>query len=224
MSQVEADLRIFQSLTEHFHMCNDYSSANYLCSYPFQGTKYRIVSNWYNHVIIHNYRDRPIKYLEVGCLFGANIISFERTYGYHPNSELTCIDPWSDYDDYFEYKGEMVSIYDTFLSNIANTKNNSEKFIIKRDYSHNILPLLDNDYYDIIYIDGNHEPEYVLEDATLAFRKLKIGGIMIFDDYFFSSITLRETSIGVDAFLHTFSHRIENLGVQRTQIFIKKVY
>jgi hypothetical protein len=35
---------------------------------------------------------------------------------------------------------------------------------------------------DIIYIDGNHGPEYVLEDADLSFRKLK-NGIMIFDDY-----------------------------------------
>jgi hypothetical protein len=36
---------------------------------------------------------------------------------------------------------------------------------------------------DIIYIDGNRNPEYILEDAMLYFHKLKTCGYMIFDDY-----------------------------------------
>ena len=36
--------------------------------------------------------------------------------------------------------------------------------------------------YDIIYIDGSHEARDVLEDAVLAYRLLKIGGLLIFDD------------------------------------------
>ena len=34
-------------------------------------------------------------------------------------------------------------------------------------------PKFKDEFFDIIYIDGNHEPEYVLEDAVLSFRKLK---------------------------------------------------
>jgi|UniRef100_A0A6C0BGS8 hypothetical protein len=44
---------------------------------------------------------------------------------------------------------------------------------IKRGYSNEQLLLLENDSFDIIYIDGNHEPEYVMEDVVLSFRKLK---------------------------------------------------
>jgi hypothetical protein len=42
------------------------------------------------------------------------------------------------------------------------------------------LPL---ESYDIIYIDGSHEADDVLEDAVLSHRLLKKGGVLIFDDY-----------------------------------------
>ena len=52
-----------------------------------------------------------------------------------------------------------------------------------KGYSHKEIFRFDDNYFDIIYIDGNHEPEFVLEDAILSFRRLKKEGIMILDDY-----------------------------------------
>jgi hypothetical protein len=41
-------------------------------------------------------------------------------------------------------------------------------------FQSNEIPKFEDNFFDIIYIDGkNHEPEYVLEDAVLSFRKLK---------------------------------------------------
>jgi hypothetical protein len=37
--------------------------------------------------------------------------------------------------------------------------------------------------YDVIYIDGEHTSSAVLHDAILAYELVKIGGLMIFDDY-----------------------------------------
>ena len=37
--------------------------------------------------------------------------------------------------------------------------------------------------YDIIYVDGSHNADDVLEDAVLSWRLLKDGGLLIFDDY-----------------------------------------
>lgn len=95
---------------------------------------------------------------------------------------MYCIDPWEDYNDYPEYKDQQPTIYNTFISNVENSgvKN---KIVINRGYSNVELLKFQDDFFDIIYIDGNHEPEYVLEDAVLSFRKLKKNGIMIFDDY-----------------------------------------
>lgn len=37
--------------------------------------------------------------------------------------------------------------------------------------------------FDFIYVDGLHLSQDVLYDALLSFDLLKVGGILIFDDY-----------------------------------------
>jgi predicted O-methyltransferase YrrM len=138
----------------------------------FVGIHYRLANNWLNHIDITNYYNREIKYLEIGAFYGANILSVAQTYGLHNNSKLYCIDPWEDYDEYPEYKKEQSSIYNSFIKNIENS-GVKDKIIINRGYSNLEIPKFQDDFFDIIYIDGNHEPEYVLEDAVLSFRKLK---------------------------------------------------
>jgi predicted O-methyltransferase YrrM len=149
--------------------------------YNFVGVNYRLADNWFNHINM-NYYNKPINYLEIGTFYGANIISVANTYGSHNNSKLYCIDPWEDYEDYPEYKNEQSNIYNSFINNIEKS-GVKDKIIINRGYSNIEVPKFEDNFFDIIYIDGNHEPEYVLEDAVLSFRKLKQNGIMIFDDY-----------------------------------------
>ena len=175
----------------------------------FEGTSYRLANNWFHHINLDNYKNKPINYLEIGTFYGANILSVANSYGLHYDSKLYCIDPWEDYDDYPEYKNEQPSIYNSFLKNIENS-GAREKIIINRGYSNNEIPKFENDFFDIIYIDGNHEPEYVLEDAVLSFRKLKKGGIMIFDDYGWGGPDL--TIRGIDGFLHGFHKKITVIG------------
>ena len=54
-------------------------------------------------------------------------------------------------------------------------------------YSQNELKKLNKNYYDFIYIDGDHTNEGVFIDSVLSFPLLKNGGIIIFDDYLWSS-------------------------------------
>jgi predicted O-methyltransferase YrrM len=84
-----------------------------------------------------------------------------------------------------------------------------------------VVPTFADDFFDLIYVDGNHEPEYVLEDAVLCFRKLRKNGIMIFDDYGWGGPDL--TQKGVDAFLKVYSKRIEYLGEKDSQVFVRKL-
>jgi hypothetical protein len=93
---------------------------------------------------------------------------------------------------------------------------------IRRGFSRDVIPTLDDAYFDIIYIDGNHEPEYVLEDAVLSFRKLKVGGYLIFDDYGWGGPDL--TQRGIDGFLRGYHKRIDvdNIRIHNTQVFVKK--
>ena len=186
----------------------------------FTGTHYRLADNWFTSIPLNIYTSIPIRYLEIGAFYGANLISVANSYASHPDSQLYVIDPWVDYEDYPEYKGQQITIYDTFLQNIEQS-GHSEKIIIKRGYSNEQLLLLEDDSFDIIYIDGNHEPEYVLEDAVLSFRKLKQNGIMIFDDYGWGGPDL--TQRGIDAFLSGYHKRIQRIGMRESQVFIKKI-
>ena len=186
----------------------------------FNGVQYRLATNWFPHVDINEFKDRSIKYLEIGAFYGANLLSVANTYGAHKDTKLYCIDPWEDYNEYPEYKGQQPSIYNAFLNNIERS-GQKEKIEIRRGYSNTEVPKFDDDFFDMIYIDGNHEPEYVLEDAVLCFRKLKVGGIMIFDDYGWGGPDI--TQRGIDSFLSGFRDRIKNLGLRDSQMFIKKL-
>jgi predicted O-methyltransferase YrrM len=183
----------------------------------FKGIQYRLADNWFNIINVNDYNNKPINYLEIGTFYGANIISVGLTYGLHTESRLHCIDPWEDYNEYNEYKNEQPQIYNTFTENIKNS-GIQDKIIINRGFSNKEINKFDDDFFDIIYIDGNHESNYVLEDAVSSFRKLKVNGIIIFDDYDWGDVKK-----GIDAFLSVYSKRIQNLDIIDHQVFIKKI-
>ena len=187
----------------------------------FLGEKYRLSDNWFPLIDVCKYNNVPINYLEIGTLYGANVLSVAESYGNHKDSKLYCVDPWEDYNDYPEYKDKQSSIYDTFIYNVNNSKH-KDKIHIRRGYSNEQILMFEDDLFDIIYIDGNHEPEYVLEDAVLSFRKLKVEGIIIFDDYGWGGPDL--TKRGIDAFMSGFHKRIIYLGERGSQVFIKKIH
>ena len=186
----------------------------------FIGETYRTADNWFYHVNLLEYANKPIKYLEIGTFYGANLLSVEKTYASNSESKLYCIDLWEDYDDYPDYQGRHMTIYDGFMKNIENS-GKSDKIEIRRGYSHNELLKFEDEFFDIIYVDANHRPQYVLEDAVLSFRKLKKNGIMIFDDYGWGGPDM--TQRGIDAFVSAYHKCIVNLGLRDSQVFIRKL-
>lgn len=183
----------------------------------FKGIQFRLADNWFNTINVNDYKNKPINYLEIGTFYGANIISVGLTYGLHAESKLYCIDPWEDYNEYDEYKNQQQQIYNIFTENIINS-GIQDKIIINRGYSNKEINKFDDDFFDIIYIDGNHESYYVLEDAVFSFRKLKKNGIIIFDDYRWDGVKK-----GIDAFFSVYSEKIQFLGLVEDQVFIKKL-
>lgn len=178
----------------------------------FKGIKFKDASNWIGFV---PQSQKPIRYLEIGVLCGYNVLSVEKLYASHPDSMLVCIDPWMDYDDYSEYKGKSASHYGMFLENTAHIKS---KLDVRRGFSHAVLPTLEDESFDLIYIDGNHDPHYVLEDAVMSFRKLKPGGYLVFDDY-----EGPDVPVGIDAFLAGYKRRIDpRVCLHRCQVILQK--
>ena len=189
----------------------------------YQGELYRTCKNWFNDIPLGDYINRPINYLEVGVYYGGNVVSVCQVYARHPQSKVYAIDVWQDYDEYTEYKGKQQSIYEGFLNNIE-LAGCADKVVVKKGFSHTEIPKLEDDFFDIVYIDANHKPEYVLEDCVLAFRKLKVGGYMVLDDYgWVDAETGEDTSDGIDGFVLGYLNRIEFVNVVNTQVILRKV-
>lgn len=186
----------------------------------FKGTVYRLADIWYQFLDYSSFANRPINYVEVGTYYGGNLFSVANTFGSHKDSKLYAIDVWCDYSEYSQYKNEQDSIYNEFINNLNNFKDN-HKITVMRGFSNEQLLKLPDNNFDIIYIDGNHEPEYVLEDAVLSFRKLKQNGYLIFDDYGWGGPDL--TQRGIDAFLSGYYKRVKIVGEVCTQMFCQKL-
>ena len=76
---------------------------------------------------------------------------------------------------------------------------------------------------DFIYIDGDHRAPTVLSDAVQSFARLRHGGLMAFDDYYWGGnrAPVYCPAMGINAFTSTF---IEHLTVieRGEQVWIRK--
>ena len=74
--------------------------------------------------------------------------------------------------------------------------------------------------FDVVYIDGCHEPAAVLSDACQSWTLLKPGGVLIFDDYEWHVVTQRPArmcpKLAIDAFVEVFGPQliVLDLGYQ----------
>ena len=162
---------------------------------------------------------KPIRYLEIGVHKGHNVLDVAKSYGLHPDSRLHCVDPWMDYDEYPEYKGLQDIHYNSAMRTLAPFM---DKCVIHRGFSEHFVPTFEDNYFDMIFIDGNHETEYVYRDGVMSFQKVKPRGYLIFDDY---EIDWPQTVVGIDKFLEEYNDQIRILArptYRFSQVIIQK--
>ena len=96
--------------------------------------------------------------------------------------KLYLIDPWTDQDieTYDEVHHDHTNDLKQCLNNIKQFKGKCE---IVRDFSYNAHSRFEDEYFDFIYIDGNHSYESVRNDLNTWYPKLKTGGLLAGDDY-----------------------------------------
>lgn len=176
--------------------------------------KYKYTKNWFiNSELRHNIHKfvspiKKYKILEIGCYEGLSSCFFSDTLLDNPNSELHCVDPYlnsgSEDASRLGITTEHVdqTTRSTFLYNISNSKS------YKKIKFHNVTSekfFKDNRHtYDIIYIDGCHEPEYIIHDITEGIKVLNSGGIIWMDDYQGNTTGRGKCSIYMDQVLNLF--------------------
>jgi len=108
-------------------------------------------------------------------------------------TELHLIDPW-EHQSSAEYKqawygGEAHGGQDEMNKRYAHVCKRFEEQIldkrvkVHRGLSNEILSQFPNEFFDWVYIDGNHLYEFVKADLELCFDKTKAEGFITGDDY-----------------------------------------
>ncbi|MDT6993900.1 class I SAM-dependent methyltransferase [Burkholderia cenocepacia] len=149
-----------------------------------------------------------LRFLEIGSFEGRSSCWLLENVLTSDSSVLHCVDPW------------VGPIYERFIDSVSPWK---DKVVMHRGKSEDMLPLTPGPF-DLVYIDGLHMGFNVLQDAVLTWNKLKVGGLMIFDDYLWEHQGLDRTLVpkdAVDGFLSVIHGRYELLHLGY-QVIIRK--
>jgi len=105
------------------------------------------------------------------------------------------VDPWKyESEDLYKkslYGGNLSSLdgqkklddrYETVKLNFKEQIISGQIILIRKN-SDEIFNLLKDNFFDLIYIDGNHTLDFVKLDITNSLKKIKKDGIIVCDDY-----------------------------------------
>ncbi|MEW5861655.1 MAG: class I SAM-dependent methyltransferase [Cyanobacteriota bacterium] len=163
--------------------------------------------------------------LEIGSWEGRSTCWFLEKILIESSSRITCIDTFAGSLEHQRYDfGYISSIEGRFDFNISRT-GAAEKVRKIVGKSQQILRSLPFYFYDFVYIDGSHLASDVLEDAVLSWALVKVGGMIIFDDYdfTFADNLLQNPKVAIDAFVAAFSSKIKLIHKSH-KILLKKLF
>ena len=132
----------------------------------------------------------PAKVLEIGTWFGKGSTQVWLS-TLHPGSSMMLIDSWRAYFSKAVASGAARRMDSMHHVAINSTLNEVYKFESQRELeiqvvraeSKSFLPLLKDDLFDVIYIDGSHYYEDVKKDIQNAKRLIRKGGLICGYDF-----------------------------------------
>ena len=155
--------------------------------------------------------DRPAEILEIGSYEGRSAIAFLNLL---PGSRLTSVDAEI---------GPGAAERGVRLRNNLQPFGSRVKFL--KALSLDVLPrmLVNNRQFDVIYIDGSHLRDAVVADTMLAWPLLRVGGLLIWDDYLWRSHLPAEQrpQPAIDWFLDRFEGSYDLLQ-KGSQVIVQK--
>lgn len=168
---------------------------------------------------------RPdLRFLEIGSFEGRASCYFLDTFLTHPTSTLIAIDPCT----YYPIPG-WDHLINPGVERIfrANMRAFGKKVVFHRSCSIDILPWLPLDRFDFIYVDGDHRRDPTYRDGVMALPTLKVGGVMIFDDYTWGyDPKAKENPLsprdGIDRFLSENQMAVEVLA-KNLQVVVRRI-
>jgi predicted O-methyltransferase YrrM len=168
---------------------------------------------------------RPSRVLEVGSYEGRSACFLIERISATTAIELHCVDTWqgSIENDRFD---ENISVAASLsLHRPSITKHRRPSYLALA----HLVATGHFERFDLIYVDGSHQAPDVLSDAVLCFHLLRVGGVLIFDDYLWHlepvghQDPLNMPKPAIDAFLNLFQRKMRILpGFPLAQIYALK--
>ena len=158
-----------------------------LKKYKKESNKLDVTHDWFTHCIpywvttIEKYL-KPydnLNALEIGAFEGrsAHFLCW-----YSDKTNLVCVDTWQNLGENEGTNYVAAAIEERFDHNVKEFGSRIKKFK-GTSLSYFLSVESQKKQYDFIYIDGSHQSDDVIIDAIKCFKLLKVGGIMIFDDF-----------------------------------------
>jgi predicted O-methyltransferase YrrM len=104
-------------------------------------------------------------------------------------TELVLIDPWDllsaqSEEEWTHQKHKNHVFMSELYANVENLYGQLDNVKIRKGFSAEVLSSYPDNYFDWVYIDGNHLYDFVKKDIDIAFEKVRPGGIIAGDDFF----------------------------------------
>jgi predicted O-methyltransferase YrrM len=204
-------------------------------------TTYYFSNNWFDSMAKSVWDQlipsiNPSRILEIGSYEGASACYLIDLLASSKSIELHCVDTWEGGIEHKEGGMDMRAVEATFNRNIQLAINNAKhpvNLVLHKGTSDEMLARLVSEnkksFFDFIYIDGSHQASDVLCDAVLAFKLLKIGGVIAFDDYIwaenlsYGKDPLRCPKPAIDAFVNINIRKLDIIEAPLYQLYVKKL-
>ena len=199
-------------------------------------SNYEFTQDWFQyglqlwpHLVQHlpKHQD-PRRILEIGSFEGRSTVWLIENM-MRPYDELVCIDTWAGGEEHSKVNmGEVEARFDRNVEEACKKVTHIKVEKIKDVSTYGLakqMDWLENPLFmfDFIYVDGSHQAPDVLCDAVMAWRVLRDGGVMVFDDYLWGDprMPLHRPKVAIDAFMNIFAAEMIVLHIGG-QIAIKK--
>jgi len=202
---------------------------------------YEFTNNWFQDEAQYSWSEilnkyKPGRALEVGSYEGASACFLIDTCSKHKPFELHCIDNWKGGVEHTKWALDMEPVFERFKRNVSLARSNASHHAKVMTYVGNsdlalagLLYQGNAQSFDFIYVDGSHIARDVLADAVVSFKLLKIGGIMILDDYLwhqkppFEKNILQIPKLAIDSFVNLHLDVVEIIRAPIYQTVIRRV-
>ena len=157
--------------------------------------------------------------VEIGSYEGSSALWFAE-HLLDADGVIYCIDPWSDSEER----------YKLYCENIAESPHRGKIRTMRARSFDGLRDLLAQGVVaDLVYVDGSHAAADVLSDLVLSFRLVRIGGLVLCDDYtwadprFGGDDIVGRPKIAIDAFTTIHARKIRLVrGLPLLQIAFEK--